>query len=363
MQCWQESRVQSEAPLIHAICAQMCCIIWKMVPSQIQRWSGQCDLNAFTPGISKHFLLPRSHVNDRCKQGERIQIFREHAFSVALRFPDIYSNIVPRRDYSGDFSGDEMENTCPNHKQKGWGPWFQPADLPEVRINATFGDWLLLLLFLVLKECEFIFKFGYGEGNAAWRTSYFTTKVNNTKPAGLWESEREEKKLTKREWGLLKKCPIYSPEPPASDPPHPAVWSERSEKGPQVFSDGSSPRTMKAVCLVFRCRLGVGQRACHLRCLSCKQLTHHDEWKVCRERGSRSGLVGVMIRDREVEGELRLGLSMLRRCLIEGCFNAVGGWQVGIIIAICLRSRHPDWLLMAAACAGLLSTRVNLAFH
>lgn len=30
----------------------------------------------------------------------------------------------------------------------------------------------------------------------------------------------------------------------------------------------------------------------------------------------------------------------LLSCLIEGCFNAVGGWQVGIIIAICLRSRH-----------------------
>ena len=53
-------------------------------------------------------------------------------------------------------------------------------------------------------------------------------------------------------------------------------------------------------------------------------------------------MVGVMIRDREVERELCLGLSMLQRCLIEGCFNAVGGWQVGIIIAICLRSRHPD---------------------
>lgn len=52
--------------------------------------------------------------------------------------------------------------------------------------------------------------------------------------------------------------------------------------------------------------------------------------------------MGVMIRDREVERELCLGLSMLQLCLIEGCFNAVGGCQVGIIIAICLRSRHPD---------------------
>lgn len=32
--------------------------------------------------------------------------------------------------------------------------------------------------------------------------------------------------------------------------------------------------------------------------------------------------------------------NVLQSCLIEGCFNAVGGWQVGIIIAICLRSRH-----------------------
>ena len=122
----------------------------------------------------------------------------------------------------------------------------------------------------------------------------------------------------------------------------------------------------------MRCRhLGVGQRACHLCCRSCKQLTHHDEWKVCRERwvggggwgGSRSGMVGVMIRDREVERELCLGLSMLQRCLIEGCFNAVWGWQVGIIIAICLRSRHPDWLLMAAACVVLPSTRGGFDFH
>lgn len=116
-----------------------------------------------------------------------------------------------------------------------------------------------------------------------------------------------------------------------------------------------------------RRHLGVGQRACHLCCRSCKQLTHHDEWTVCRERwvegGSRSGMVGVMIRDREVERELCLGLSMLQRCLIEGCFNAVWGWQVGIIIAICLRSRHPDWLLMAAACVVLPSTRGGFDFH
>lgn len=49
-----------------------------------------------------------------------------------------------------------------------------------------------------------------------------------------------------------------------------------------------------------------------------------------------------MIRDREVDRELCLDRSMFRRGLIEGCFNAVRGWQVGIIIAICLRSRHPD---------------------
>ena len=79
--------------------------------------------------------------------------------------------------------------------------------------------------------------------------------------------------------------------------------------------------------------------------------------------GSRSGVVGVMIRDREVERELCLGLGMLQRCLIEGCFNAVWGWQVGIIIAICLRSRHPDWLLMAAACVVLPSTRGGFDFH
>lgn len=37
-----------------------------------------------------------------------------------------------------------------------------------------------------------------------------------------------------------------------------------------------------------------------------------------------------MIRDREVEGELCLKLSMLQRGLIEGCFNAVrkmAGWN------------------------------------
>lgn len=137
------------------------------------------------------------------------------------------------------------------------------------------------------------------------------------------------------------------------------------------FSDWSSPQTMQAVCLVRRRHLGVGQRACHLCCRSCKQLTHHDEWKVYRELrgggegggGSRSGVVGVMIRDREVERELCLGLGMLQRCLIEGCFNAVWGWQVGIIIAICLRSRHPDWLLMAAACVVLPSTRGGFDFH
>lgn len=150
--------------------------------------------------------------------------------------------------------------------------------------------------------------------------------------------------------------------PSVSNLTHPAVWPKFRKKGPKVFSDWSSLQTMKAVCLVRLCHLGVGQRACHLCCLSCKQLTHHDEWKVCREWGSRGGIVGVMIRDREVERELCLGLSMLQRCLIEGCFNAVGGCQVGIIIAICLRSRHPDWLLMAAACAVLQSTRVNLTF-
>lgn len=53
-------------------------------------------------------------------------------------------------------------------------------------------------------------------------------------------------------------------------------------------------------------------------------------------------MVRLTVRDREVERGLCLGLSAMRRCLIEGCFNAVVGCQVGIIIAICLRSRHPD---------------------
>lgn len=108
------------------------------------------------------------------------------------------------------------------------------------------------------------------------------------------------------------------------------------------------------LCVLY-CHLGVGQRASHLCSRSCKQLTHHDEWKVC------SSMVGLMVRDREVERELCLGLCVLQCCLIEGCFNA-GGWQVGIIIAICLHSRHPDWLLMAAACVVFPSALVILTF-
>lgn len=54
-------------------------------------------------------------------------------------------------------------------------------------------------------------------------------------------------------------------------------------------------------------------------------------------------------------------VCVLQCCLIEGCFNA-GGWQVGIIIAICLRSRHPDWLLIDAACVVFPSALVILTF-
>lgn len=116
------------------------------------------------------------------------------------------------------------------------------------------------------------------------------------------------------------------------------------------------------MCLVHHCHLGVGQSASHLCSLSCKQLTHHDEWKVCREPGSGGGMVWVRVRDREVKRELCLGLSVFQGSLIEGCFNAVAGWQVGIIIAICLRSRHPNWLLMAAACVVFPSALVDLTF-
>lgn len=199
-----------------------------------------------------------------------------------------------------------------------------------------------------------------------WHTSYSTTNVCHTKWVYTCVREREtrEKLKESKVWSesvssilltVLSLDPLCRPRPIQ-------LCGQSSEKGPKVFSDWSSQQTMNAVCLVHHCHLGVGQRASHLCCLSCKQLTHHDEWKVCGERGSRSGMVGVMIRDREVERELCLGLGMLQRCLIEGCFNAVGGWQVGIIIAICLRSRHPDWLLMAAACVVLPSTRVNLTF-
>lgn len=134
------------------------------------------------------------------------------------------------------------------------------------------------------------------------------------------------------------------------------LCGQSSEKGPQGVFELIQRTNNKRVCVFCAGAILVeGQRVCLLCCLSCKQLTHRDEWKVCRQskREPRSSMAGVMIRDREVEGELCLEPSTYRCGLIEGCFNAVRGWQVGIIISY-LFMQETLWLTFndCSMCSG-----------